>query len=52
MKNILRKVFTNFEKLMWEKKEGLYNFLMKLLSKSRENFRKILRKLRKHFANH
>ncbi len=32
---------------MWKKKERLYKFLMKLLSKSRENFWKKLRKFKK-----
>ncbi len=40
-------IFTNFEKLMWKKKEGLYKFLTKFLSKSRENFRKMLTKFKK-----
>ncbi len=40
-------IFMNFV-IMWKKKrEGLYKFLMKLLSKSCEKFRKMLRKFKK-----
>ncbi len=38
-------IFTNYEKILWKK--GLYKFLMKLLSKSSENFGKMLRKFKK-----